>query len=251
MAAAKVDFPRLTGVLFAVCFCASLVLAVVNSGTKPIIDATKAQKAADARKGVLPAGTVKVDGDAESFEVDLSGDWGENSGELVGVLSDAQEKSKKVRVFRGYDESGAVTGYAFAAELPDGYSGVIQFMLGVARDQEKGEFVVAGSKVLVHGETPGLGANINAVSYQEKVAAGKEGRPPVPNFLQQFLGKPLGEIRLKKEDPPGEIDALTAATITSRAYSVALRKALGMCNRNAELFVNPPAPTGAADQEGE
>jgi electron transport complex protein RnfG len=251
MANAKVDFPRLTGILFAVCFLASLILAVVNSQTRPMIEATNIRKAASARKGVLPAETIKVDGATDAFLVDLSKDWEGHSEELAGVLSDAQEKAHLLKVFRGYDKAGKVTGYAFTAELPDGYSGMLQYMLGVTWDQAKSEFVVAGASILKHGETPGLGANIVAASYQEKVAAKKEHRPPVPKFLKQFLGKAVGKIRLKKEDPPGDLDALTAATITSKAYTQSVRKALGMCNRNVSLFRNPKPSAQAAGQTQE
>lgn len=249
MAGPQIDPGRLAGVLFGVCFTAATVLALVNSQTKPRIDAIAAKKAVAARKGVLPAGTVDVDGAEKAFHVDLSKGLTEHAAELGGILSDAQEKAAVLRVFRGYDEAGAVTGYAFSCELPDGYSGVIKFMVGVRHDAEAGEFRVAGSSVLEHAETPGLGANIDFVAYNEKVAAAAEDRVPVPGFLGQFRDQVAADIRLKKEDPPGPLDALTAATITSKAYAVAIRRVLGLCNRNTDQFLNPRQPAAQAGEE--
>ena len=249
MAGPQIDPIRLAGVLFMVCLTAAATLSVVNSGTKPRIDAIAAKKAIAARKGVLPANTADVDTGEKAFLVDLSKGFADHQGDLVGILSDAQEKAKQVQVFRGYDAEGNVAGYALSCELPDGYSGVIKFMVGVRYDAEAGEFRVAGSTILEHAETPGLGANISFVTYAEKVLAGEEDRPPVPEFLGQFRDRVSGTIRLKKEDPPGELDALTAATITSKAYAVAIRRVLGMCNRNVDQFLNPSEPAAPSGEE--
>lgn len=250
MAGPQIDPGRLAGVLFGVCFTAAVLLAVVNGATKPRIEAIAAKKAISARKGVLPEDTREVDTDEKAFVVDLSKGFETHSAELSGILSDAEERARNIRVFRGYDGGGRVTGYALSCELPDGYSGVIKFMVGVRYDEAAGEFRVAGTSILEHGETPGLGANISFVPYAEKVLAKEEDREPVPAFLGQFRGKAVGEARLTKEDPPGQLDALTAATITSKAYTVALRRALGMCNRNVDQFLHPRAPAPPAGEEG-
>jgi RnfABCDGE-type electron transport complex G subunit len=249
MAGPQIDPGRLAGVLFGVCFAAASTLAVVNAQTKPRIDAIAAQKAIAARKGVLPAGTAEVDTQEKAFFVDLSRGLGDQGAELTGILSDKQEKSQQVQVYRGYAEDGSVSGYALSCELPDGYSGVIKFMVGVRYDPEVEAFRVAGSTILEHAETPGLGANIDFVTYSEKVAAVEEARPPVPGFLGQFVDRVSETIRLKKEDPPGELDALTAATITSKAYAIAIRRVLGLCNRNTDQFLNPRPPAAKAGEE--
>lgn len=249
MAGPQIDPGRLAGVLFGVCFAAASLLAVVNGATKPRIDAVAAEKAIAARKGVLPAGTVQVDDDSKAFYVDLGGDFAEHGAELAGVLSAKQEDARSVQVYRGYGQDGQVTGYALSCELPDGYSGTIKFMVGVRYDADAGEFRVASSKILEHAETPGLGANISFVTYGEKVAAAKDDRAPVPAFLGQFRDRAVADVRLKKEDPPGDLDALTAATITSKAYTRAIRRVLGMCNRNVPQFLNPKVPTAPAGEE--
>lgn len=82
---------------------------------------------------------------------------------------------------------------------PRGYSGPIEMLVGI----DKGK--VKGIKVLSHRETPGLGANIVKSS-----------------FLNQFIGKSLKDLIEPKKD----IDAITGATISSRAVCSGVREAL-------------------------
>lgn len=90
-------------------------------------------------------------------------------------------------------------GKAFAVS-PRGYGGPIELMVGI---DEKGE--VCGVKVLNQRETPGLGANVVR-----------------PKFLDQFKGKTLND----PIEPKKDIDAITGATISSRAVCVGVREAL-------------------------
>lgn len=84
-----------------------------------------------------------------------------------------------------------------------GYGGPIALVIGV-----DGEGRVTGVKVLRHTETPGLGAKITTEA-----------------FLAQFAGKAGEQLALKKDNPTGAIDAITAATISSRAVSDTVRAA--------------------------
>ncbi len=95
---------------------------------------------------------------------------------------------------------GQKCGDAFLLQIR-GYSGPIAVMFGVATDG-----TVTGLQVLSHTETPGLGA---------KIATAK--------FRDQFKGKLLEQLKLKKDDPQaGQIDTVTGATISSRAVTRAL-----------------------------
>lgn len=251
MAGPNVNFVQLSGALFAVCLGSAALLATVNSATKPIIDKTAQEKKAASRKGVLPRGTARVDGDGQQFSVSLKDGLARYGEDVAAVFSDAQEASEKLDVFRGYDEKDAVTGYVFSCQLPDGYSGTIDFLIGVQYDEAASEFQVAGSTILTHAETPGLGANIEHVSYTEKKEAKAEGRLPIPGFLKQFMGKTGAEMVLKKDDPKnGTLDALTAATITSKAYAKAVRRVLEFCNRNQSQFLDP-VQASAPDADAE
>lgn len=253
MAATDVQVNRLAGVLFGVCFASAAMLVGFDQFTKPLIQKAQAEKTERARKGVLPAGTEKLDqdfrkdeeaGTPHPFTLDLSASWDPQSGELVKILDRDQEKAKAIQVYRGYDKAGKVTGYALVGELPDGYSGDIRFILGVRYDPEIDGFRVSGSKILSHKETPGLGANIISVTYEEDQKAAEEHRDAVPYFLARFVDRKLEEVGLAKDGHPGNIEALTAATITSRAFAGAVRRILELCNRNKAALLHPAGSGG-------
>ena len=67
------------------------------------------------------------------------------------------------------------------------------------------EGIINNTAVLEHKETPGLGTKM------------KE-----PKFKDQFMGIDPGNFDLKVKKDGGDVDAITAATISSRAYSEAV-----------------------------
>lgn len=93
-----------------------------------------------------------------------------------------------------------IIGYVAVAKSK-GYGGDVQIMIGVNLD-----LTIAGIEILSQSETAGLGANCEN-----------------PEWLSQFVGK-SGELAVSKDG--GEIDAITASTITSRAVTKAVNKAL-------------------------
>ncbi|HOO57190.1 MAG TPA: RnfABCDGE type electron transport complex subunit G [bacterium] len=100
------------------------------------------------------------------------------------------------------DASGAVIGYAFEA-APKGYGGPVVTMVGIDTGG-----TVTGIKILSLMETPGLGAK--AVE---------------PKFTDQYSGKTIEQLYLKDKDlKKGDIDAITAATITSKAVTLGVRE---------------------------
>ena len=109
------------------------------------------------------------------------------------------------------DETGLVqavyasdTGYAIQV-APSGFSGAITMMVGVVDGK------VHGISIISHGETPSLGA--------EAAADNAKGE----NFRLQFEGL-SGILAVDKDG--GTIDALTSATITSRAVTEGVNAAL-------------------------
>jgi Na+-translocating ferredoxin:NAD+ oxidoreductase subunit G len=86
-----------------------------------------------------------------------------------------------------------------------GYGGPITLVFGYDLQKK-----ITGLRIITHTETPGLGAKIVK-----------------PAFLGQFAGKELAGIALKKDNPQaGAIDAITGATISSRAVTKAVKQAL-------------------------
>ncbi len=94
-----------------------------------------------------------------------------------------------------------------------GYSGPITIAFGL-----DGQGKLTGLQVLNHTETPGLGAKIT-------------GQP----FSSQFVGLAPGSLKLKKDDPAsGKVDAITAATISSRAVTNGVRAAVESIAKGAK-----------------
>jgi len=126
-------------------------------------------------------------------------------------------------VYEGYHETNRLEeremiGYILKLS-PEGYSGEIEFLAGVSIEDEK----ITGIRILRHSETPGLGA----------LAVKKD-------FYGQFSGRDISPLRVTKTAPAGrdEIQAITSATITSRAITNAVNEAIEWCLA-AERQPNP------------
>ncbi len=109
------------------------------------------------------------------------------------------------------DETGLVAaayktsnGYVFQV-TPGGYGGEITMMVGVDSD-----LTVSGVEIVSHSETPALGEN---------AAKGATGEA----FRGQFVGQ-SGSLAVVKDG--GSIEALTGATVTSRAVTKGVSAAL-------------------------
>lgn len=104
------------------------------------------------------------------------------------------------------DKDGKAIGYALQSGTNKGYGGEIVFLVG---------FDIRGKintyKIMSHLETPGLGDNLTT-----------------DEFKKQFNGKDLENFRFKVTKDGGDVEAITAATISSRAACEALEKALTM-----------------------
>ena len=98
-----------------------------------------------------------------------------------------------------------VVGYAVETMTKNGFSGVVRLMVGFTPDGE-----VINIQVLEQSETPGLGTKM-----------ADEGNP----LLLSFQGKYPAQMNMSVKKDGGDVDALTAATISSRAYVDAVRRA--------------------------
>lgn len=106
-------------------------------------------------------------------------------------------------VVAALDESGAEIGHV-VVNIAKGYGGDISVMTGIDSDGK-----VTGVNILSHAETAGLGAN----------ATGEK-------FRNQFIGLISGITVSKDKAGENSIDALTGATITSRAVVNAVNAAI-------------------------
>ena len=100
-------------------------------------------------------------------------------------------------------KGGQTVGYAVESFTSKGFSGTIDIMVGFDMDGN-----ITGTSVISHSETPGLGAKMTE-----------------PSFYSQFVGKNPASFRLAVSKDGGDVDAITASTITSRAYCDAVDRA--------------------------
>lgn len=103
---------------------------------------------------------------------------------------------KNYRVYPAIKD-GVYSGFAIET-FASGFGGRILLMVGFNISGE-----INGISVLSHTETPGLGDKIE---------------PAKGNFSLQFQGKNPESFKLVVKKDGGDVDAITASTITSRAY---------------------------------
>ncbi len=89
----------------------------------------------------------------------------------------------------------------------NGYSGEIRVIIGF-----NGDGTIRNYQVLKHAETPGLGAKMDEWFRADK-------------GNQNIIGVSPAQVNLTVKKEGGNVDAITAATITSRAFLGAVRTA--------------------------
>jgi len=154
--------------------------------------------AATALLGITNAVTApKIDELAKQKEIDTRK-------EVFSQAVDFGEKvSDEFNMVPAFDENKNVIGYVVVTSAK-GYGGAVEVMTGVTVDGK-----VTGISILSHSETPGLGA-----------------KSTNDDFRSQFEGL-IGGITVSKDQAgDNSIDAITGATITSRAVVNAVNEAI-------------------------
>lgn len=122
--------------------------------------------------------------------------------DLVKDAQSFQEISGKTEWYSAMKD-GKVVAYVVPAESK-GYGGAIKMMTAVTPDGKD-----LGYKILSHNETPGLGDNATK-----------------PKFSDQFKGKTAEQLEVVKVPTDKNIQAMTGATITSRAVTKGIKEAV-------------------------
>ena len=176
----KNEFVQLGGILCAITLVVALALGAVNAVTAGPIAEQNAQKIKDSLENVMPG--------AESEQIDVP--------EGTTVTTETKNATS-VTILSAYKmtKDGADAGYCVEVG-PTGFGGAVDTMVGIDSDGK----VTGISVISASSETPGLGA-----------------RSTEPEFQAQFAGQVGTEVAVAKDG--GSIDALTGATITSRAVS--------------------------------
>ncbi len=175
---------RLVASLAVAGFLSGLIIIGIYVTTLPTITANKAQELREAVFRVLP-------GVSQMHKFRYDGE------QLVNADNG---KDGEDTVYAGYDDKGRFIGYAIASEGP-GFQDTVKLLFGYLPDRRK----VVGMWILESRETPGLGdkiykdadfvANFDDLATEPKIVAVKKGQKANPN----------------------EIDAITGATISSKA----------------------------------
>ena len=116
--------------------------------------------------------------------------------EPIRATAEKAREAAKLAVLCGEE------GYTAEGRSGEGYGGDIVLMVGFRKDKK----TVISYKVLQASETPGLGMKLKT-----------------PEFAGQFAGRDGSALKVRKDG--GDIEAITSATITSRAVCKAIADA--------------------------
>lgn len=179
------NFMNMVLVLFIVTLVSSAAVGYVNTLTEGPINDAKQAKQTNAIKEVIPGG-FDNDPSAEAWKIETPDG---------GVLE-----------FFPAKKNGESVGTAVKTYTKDGFGGQIDLMVGFNPDG-----TIANYSVLGHKETPGLGSKMD-------VWFTKDGKGSI-------IGKTPGDKGLEVKKKGGDVDAITAATISSHAFLDAVNRA--------------------------
>jgi len=191
-------------VLVGVALITGCILAYVNHVTEGPIKEQAAKTLADGIKSVMGGVELTVE-KSDSVKQDIKGK------EFVFVVHKTVDANKN-------DLGVAIE------STTGGFGGDLKVLVGFDKDGN-----ILGYTILQHAETPGLGAK--ADKWFQKDGKGN------------IIGKNPGKDNLTVKKDGGDVDAITASTITSRAFLLAVTQAY-----NAYSAVPVDANTAATGQ---
>lgn len=174
-----------------ICLIIAGILALVNVATKDTIAQAETKAKVEAIKEIVPA-------------------FDNNPYEEQDTV--ALESEPRPLIVYPATQGGQPVGYAIETYTDAGFAGHIDIMVGFDMQSQ-----IVGFKVLKHEETPGLGAKI-----QEWFTS----PAPSADLIRDVRGLDMSQASpLKVSKDGGKVDAITAATISSRAFIDALERA--------------------------
>lgn len=181
---------QLVVVLGLITFICALLLGVINGVTADKITQNGIETRNAAMAEIIP------DADFEDLETTKSAEDAAAAIADAGIEFPAGRTPAQIDGVYKATKDGEEIGYCVQVE-PKGFGGNLTMIVGINADG-----TVAGAKVTSHAETPGLGAKSQAD----------------PNWITQFAGQTAdGQLKVTKDG--GTINAITGATITSRAVT--------------------------------
>ena len=133
-------------------------------------------------------------------------------------------------VYQAYDKNNTLVGAAVESTSNNGYIGQLDIMVGFDKLGNIVNYVVIDQH-----ETPGLGAKM-----EDWFKSGHSN--------QDIRGKNAGMVNLTIRKDGGEIDGITGATISSRAFLFAIRNAYFAFSSNIDSKVTDSKDTANSTQ---
>ena len=196
----KSTLPNMLLSLTGICVVAGAILAGVNQMTTEPIAASKAASLEAAIKAVTP-------------------EFDNKPAEESYMAATYDGDSLRIYPAKKGDE---LVGVAVESSTKKGFGGEIKVVVGFDPDGK-----LINYSVQKHSETPGLGSKM-----QEWFRTDKN--------KQSVIGRTLTEDGLKVSKDGGDVDAITAATISSRAF-------LGAINRAYSAYKSVDEASGATE----
>ncbi len=134
-------------------------------------------------------------------------------------------------IYKAYDSNNKFVGAAVESFSNNGFSGEIKIMVGFDTDGN-----IVDYSVLEQKETPGLGTKMADWFKTDKGGQNIKGKNPAVNNL-----------KVTKEG--GEVDAITAATISSRAFLEAVQNAYAAYANNPDAGADASSGATQVDTE--
>lgn len=183
-------------ILLVITIFSGLILGFVYQITKEPIALAEERAAKEAYSEVFPSAS-EFELSAEFSPESLSEDAGWLEAGFDGVSID--------NVLKALDKDGSLLGYVFTVTSHEGYGGDITFTMGIANDK-----TLNGISILSISETAGLGMKAEEV------------------LKPQFAGKNVSVFTYTKTGAVSDdqIDAISGATITTRALTNAVNGGL-------------------------
>lgn len=180
------NFRNMFLALFGVTFVAAAILGFVNEGTKAAIAKADIEQQNIAISTILPPFAF-LGKSYKSLPID---------------------EKDSLQFFPAFTKDSSLVGTAIKTYSRKGFSGMVTVMVGFTADGD-----ISGFRVLEHKETPGLGSRMFSwFSDKKKPRQNVIGtNPDKSNFMVMKDG--------------GSFDAITAATISSRAFLESIRRA--------------------------
>ncbi len=188
-------------ILFAITLISGLALGAVYQITKDPIDASLLKSQQDAYRQVFEAADTFEENETETAAIEQSSD---------DILANAGDDVAIDGIVEAKDSSGSVLGHVVTASS-SGFGGSVQVSVGIALD-----------------------GTVNGIAFPSGLSetAGLGMKALQPDFYEQYSGKQVASFEVTKTgaSSDNQINAISSATITSKAVTRAVNGALYFAN---------------------